>query len=469
MSEHRLCLSACALVFLGCSTAAPAGSVRPAERELLPSSSELLVALPDGRLVVQVGTSLALVDPALPDEDPMVVGAASEIGRVHIAVEDGDAVLILAESGSYVLRAGSWIPTRFAAALDGPIRGAVRVSTPTGVGLGDLWVLTDTSLYRVVDGVAERFEVADDLGGAQLAAVRRPEGPALWIRLSDRLLEVYRDRSGVLRSVRLALDLVPTAIAGDRAGRGWMILDGELAVLGLDRALVRYGVAVERLLGDARSPDVWAFGEQTWVGSVGAIYEVEGLVVPADAPRALAVDGSLDVSLEGVVRRFNSRQEVTLRGPGDGALLGAPTVFEVLAPGDPHIEAEIDGAGLELSGRSLTLTPSELGDGEHMLVVQVSYDDGTLPTEERRTLEVIASATWTEHVEPLYQAYCAACHGADGPANTRLDAAEGWMGSDLAERILRNVREGRMPLNREPLSQREVALIEAWMVNGFAP
>src|SRR5690606_24531998 len=113
----------------------------------------------------------------------------------------------------------------------------------------------------------------------------------------------------------------------------------------------------------------------------------------------------------------------------------------------------------------VVLRPAELGDGAHELVIRVTYDDGTLPFEQRLRFEVITSATWTADVEPIFEAHCASCHGPAGPAITRLDTIDAW--ERLADAIRLNVETGRMPLNRPPLSQRELALIEAWMNNGF--
>lgn len=452
-----------------CSGGGTTGSVTPAVVEVLDSSSDILVALPDGRLVVQVDTSLAIVNPRDPAAEPMVVGPASDIGQVFAAAPDGEAVLVLAEGGSFVLRGASWVPSPFSSELADPVRGAVRLDTATGAGLGELWVLTSASLYRVIDGVAEPFLVEGDLSGAQLAAVRRPEGPALWVLLADRLLEVWRDRAGVLRSASIGLEVLPTAIAGDASGQGWMIIDGVLHSFGTDRRLNSRGASVERLVSDARSSEVWAVGERVWVGGPEGLYEAEGLTLDPAGVLSVGADGSLFASADGTVQRYNPRRDVSVVGPEDGSLLGASVDLQVVAPGEPTIEAELDGNSIDVASGVVRLEPTELDDGTHTLVVRVRYDDGTLPTEDRRVFEVVSNATWETDVEPIYSAYCADCHGEEGPANTRLDALDDWTGDALSTQILLNVRDGRMPLGRAPLSQREVALIEAWMVNGFAP
>ncbi|MFK7987358.1 MAG: cytochrome c [Sandaracinaceae bacterium] len=452
-----------------CSEGGASGSVTPAVVEVLGTPSDILVALPDGRLVVQVDASLAIVDPRDPAAEPMVVGPASDIGEVFAAAPDGEAVLVLAEGGSFVLRGASWVPSPFSSELADPVRGAVRLDTATGAGLGELWVLTSSSLYRVSDGIAEPFLVEGDLTSAQLAAVRRPEGPALWVLLADRLLEVWRDRAGVLRSASIGLEVLPTAIAGDASGQGWMIIDGTLHSFGTDRRLLDGGASVERLVSDALSSEVWAVGEKVWVGGPDGLFEAEGLTLDPAGALSVGADGSLFASVDGTVQRYNPRRDVSVIGPEDGALLGGSVDVSVIAPGEPTIEAELDGNQVDVTSGVLRIEPMEIGDGTHTLLVRVRYDDGTLPTEDRRVFEVVTDATWSEDVEPLYTQYCADCHAEEGSANTRLHTREIWTDEALSGQILLNVRDGRMPLGRAPLSQREVALIEAWMVNGFAP
>ena len=91
--------------------------------------------------------------------EPVVIGPATDVGTVHAAVPTAGATLVLASGGTFILRGDAWVPTELGASFDGPIVDAVRLPTPTGLGLGDLWVATATSLYRVVDGVSQRLEL----------------------------------------------------------------------------------------------------------------------------------------------------------------------------------------------------------------------------------------------------------------------------------------------------------------------
>ena len=415
-----------------------------------------------------------MLNPARPDLEPVVVGPASEIGEVFAAVELGGALLVLASGGSFVLRDASWVPSPLADGLDGPIRDAALVPTSTGRGDGDLWIATDASLYRVVGMEAERLSLdGEDLSDLELAVTRRPEGPALWVRLADRVLEIYEDRTGVLRTVALSLEVMPTRIAGDAGGTGWLVLEGRLFSIGVDRQLVDRGLAVDRLLGAEGSETLWAFGPDgarlydTPPGGGVEAYEVEGVTIGADDRVALAADGSIFVSAS-TVTRYAPRRDARVDGPLDGALLAVPQTFLIEAEGSPEVAAELDGSSIDVQTEPLRveLDPSTLDDGSHVLRIEVRYDDGTLPVETRRNFEVVSNASWSEHVQPLYDTHCSACHGSEGPANTRLDAREDW--ERIYAAILANVSEGRMPLGRPPLSQREIALIEAWGVSGFS-
>lgn len=458
---------------LGACGSSESGDVQPAEAEVFASASPTLVSLPDGRLVVEMEERLLALEPGDPTSEPMVIGPATDVGEVHAAVPTAGAILVLASGGTFVLRGDAWVPTELASAFDGPILDAVRLPTPTGLGLGDLWVATATSLYRIVDGEAQTLELDEDLSNVQLAIAPRPEGPALWVLLSDRVLEVWRDRSGVVRSARLELEGMPTAIGGSAASAeqdvtGWLVIDGQLFSIGRDRLLVDRGFAVERLVTSPLADEVWAFGpEGTRLYADGAALAVGGVDVASDATMTIATDGSLFVS-EATVRQLSPRRQVSIGGAPDGSLLVRPQVFPITAEGEPVIVARVDGNEVEPLADPLRveLDPTALGEGSHTLEIDVTYDDGTLPVLERRNFEVVTNATWSEDVAPLYESYCSQCHGEDGPAVTRLDTQQNWQA--IFEVVLANIEDGRMPLNNDPLTQREIAIVQAWEVGGFA-
>jgi len=444
------------------------GSVAPARYEVLPTGTDVLVSLPDGSIVIEQDDRLLQYDPRDPEAEPTVVGPSGDIGEVHAAVAVEGATLVLASGGSFILRDRAWVSSPLAASLDGPIVDAVQLPTPTGRGIGDLWIATETSLYRVADDVAERFEVDAPSSDVELALAQRPEGPALWVRLDDRVLEVWRDRSGVVRSARLILETHPDAIGGDATQTGWLVIDGRLHSIGADRRLTDRGVGVRRLVTSALSREAWAIDDAggTWLHADGSLLEVRDVTLDSDAPMAVAADGSLYVS-GSTIERFAPRRRARVRGPEDGSLLVTPQTFTVDAEGAPAIAAWIDGEAVEVAADPprVELDPVALGEGSHALEIRVSYDDGTLPVTDRRSFEVITDATWSEDVAPLYEAHCASCHGPEGSAVTQLGTMEDWQ--SRIEVVIQNVDQGRMPLGRPPLSRREVALIEAWQVGGF--
>lgn len=440
------------------------GAVQPATYEVLDGPSTVLVPLPDGRLLAERDGRLLVLDPRHLDLEPTVIGLASDVGEVHAAVPMDGALLVLASSGTFVLRESAWLPSPLAGALDGSIRDAVMLP-----GTTDLWVTTERSLVRVAGGSARTLAIDEPLEGAELSTVKRPEGPALWVRLADRVLEVWRDRTGELRSASLVLPAAPSAIAGDASGTGWLVIDGRLHSLGADRRLVDHGFEVDHLLGSSASDTLWIFPSEgaPMLHTGGAFFDVSGVEMGASDRRALGPDGSLYVASATSVQRFAPRRDVAVEGPSEGALLVSPAAFTIDAQGAPTVEATIDGAPLETASDPLRveLEPAELGDGQHVLELRVIYDDGTLPTEVRRSFDVVTRSTWSEDVAPINEARCASCHGPEGPANTKLHTREAWM--ELSTLILMNVEQQRMPLNQPPLSQREIALIQLWTTSGY--
>lgn len=459
-------LAAALLSLAACGTGAR-GSVEPAVAEVHGAPTEVLATLPDGRLMVEQDGRLLGVDPRHLDLGPAVIGSSEGLGEVRAAVAIDGASLILASGGAFVLRDSAWVPSPLPDALDGPIRAAAMLPS-VGTGAGELWIATDRSLGRVIDDRAEALALDEPLEDAELAVVQRPEGAALWVRLADRVLEVWRDRTGAVRSAALVLPFVPEAIAGDASGTGWLILDGRLCSIGQDRALVDHGIDAARLIGARSSDELWIFPREgaPILHADGAFFDASGVDAGASDRLALGADGSLYVA-GASVRRYAPRHDVVVGGVAEGSLVVTPVIFTIEAPGAPTIEATVDGAPVEaVDGQRIELEPIALGDGAHELVVRVGYEDGTIAVEERRRFEVLTSATWSADVEPIYTAHCAACHGAAGPANTRLDTREAWMSQSAI--ILTNVREQRMPLNRPPLTQREIAQIEVWTLSGFA-
>ena len=93
----------------------------------------------------------------------------------------------------------------------------------------------------------------------------------------------------------------------------------------------------------------------------------------------------------------------------------------------------------------------------------MTYLDGA-PTEA--AFDFVSAGgqpTWADHIAPLYQARCAACHGGD--TATVLDSAAAW--AARIQDIIKEVSSGRMPLGGEILSTSEIVMIESWRDGGF--
>ena len=97
-----------------CSAIDEGGDVHPARSEVLPMGSAVLVALPDGTIVVEDDGRLLQYDPRAADAEPTVVGPATDIGEVHAAVPMDGAILVLASGGTFILREDAWIPSPLA-------------------------------------------------------------------------------------------------------------------------------------------------------------------------------------------------------------------------------------------------------------------------------------------------------------------------------------------------------------------
>ncbi len=469
---HRF---ACVLSWLGCigcvgsSGRLEHGVVRPVESEILVTGSRVLTALPEGRILVASDGETVVIDPDRPDRAPVVLDRESSVGDVRAVVEQGDALLFLTTGGAFVLRDGVWVPSPFLDDLgDGAVRAAVQLAPMLGRGEDEFWIATQTMLWRVANGDAVPLPLERDLEGVELAFVRRLGGAALWVRFSDRVLELWFDRDGTVGSASVLLPSAPEALAGDADLNAWIVLEGRLHSVGRDRRLVDHGLRVARILASPRANEVWVLDDDggTWLFADGRLMAVPDLQLDPKAAMAVAADGSLYVSDRGV-RRYLPRHAVRMTGLSEGAILAAPRTVRIEAPGDPRVEVRIDGEpmAIQLDPWRVTIDPEAWEPGPHELVVQVVYDDGTLPTTIRRAFEVVPRVTWSDDVRPLHEEHCAMCHGPSGSATTRLADRDDW--ESRIDTILENVERGRMPLGRPPLSRADVAMIRAWKFGGF--
>ncbi len=451
-------------------------SVEPLVQPVLDDVGEVLVPLPDGRVVAAQGSVLVAIDPRRPTLAPVAVGAAEGVGAVRAVTTLDGATLVLTTAGTFVLRGDAWLPSPLGDALDGPIVDAAVLPARTLAAQPELWISTATSLYRVRDGGVRRLALEGDFAAASLAVGRRADGASLWVHFPDRVLELWTDDAGVLRTARLALPAQPEALGADAGGVLWLVLEGGLFSLGADRRLVEHGVAVTRILASSRSDVAWFAAEdgRTYLHADGRLHVVRG-DLRLGGQAVLGVEGALYTFVAdasggtNTLVRHAPRHDVAISGPDDGAIVVTGAQY-ALAVGDPsraQVVARLDDAALPVVREPLrvTITEDGLADGVHVLSLEVAFGDGTLPFRARRSFELLSTASWATDVEPLASLHCAPCHGAAGPAVTRLVSPTDWQ-ARIAD-VRANVETGRMPLGRAPLTQRQIALFEAWEHGGF--
>jgi len=442
----------------------PTGAtITPAREVLLDQPTEAAVALPDGRALVASEGDLLLVRGA---GDASVVGSAEELGEVRTVDVSGDTTLVVGTRGAFALQGDAFFASPLEAALpDETILGIVATPRDEADVEDDLWVLTDARLYlfrneRLRPLTIEGASFDED---GLLATAPLVRGRSVWVRAGDQVLEVWM-RAAVLNVGVVQTGFVPDAMVADGAGSLWMTSEGSLHELRSDRRLRRWAMpfAVDSLR--AAGGGAWFAGEgQLWHHTGGRFHPVEGAgeVLGAGAGSAFAGGDALVELLP--------RHRVSI-GVEDGTRIVSAAAVPLQIPNDDRVtdaRATLGGESIEVFSDPwrVELDPDSLEPGAYELALRVRYDDGTLEAEASRSLQVGIEATWGDQIRAVYVEHCSACHGATGPAPTRLDGAERWEAEFDA--IVFNVREGRMPLGRPLLDPSTISLIEAWGGAGF--
>lgn len=459
------CIALGVLISTGCVDPTIQGADLHPVGELL-SAERPLAALPLGSGRVLVDTSEGLFVLERGSATPTRVGESGELGELRaFAAVDGSTLVAGSEGVALVSREGM-----FAAPLATVLGETERVvslcSVPRRGHPADLWVSTDVGTYLYRDLALRPVTIEGrDLSSARLAS--GGDGRA-WIATADALIAIdARAEEEVEATAITGLGAI-NGLASDDQGRAWLSSDTGLVAIATNLELTRLslGASATGVRASGVGPDVWIETEGgLFHGERNTLRRVIGL---GDATLAGAgADGQLLVTSARGVELFRSRRDVALEGLSSERVVETTTV-EVIAetPERASFSASIDRVSIEMSGSSLTLDPNMLDLGQHTLEVRVSWDDGTLQVLRRVEFEVASSVTWSDHIRPLYDAQCADCHGAAGPSPTRLDSMESW--EMRIDRILENVREGRMPLGRPALSPASVDLIEIWSRSGFA-
>ena len=162
-------------------------------------------------------------------------------------------------------------------------------------------------------------------------------------------------------------------------------------------------------------------------------------------------------------------ERTRIRAPFAAHILGREVnVGSQVAPGEAlgrlvGIESYWAEVAVPVVEQVATVDPEGLEPGPYELVAVADYGDRQSEARLSLFLGADFEPTWADDIQPLYEAQCALCHG--GAATTVLEAPEDW--SARIDDILFNVRAGNMPLGGDPLSDLDVAVIEAWAAAGY--
>ncbi|MEM9074386.1 MAG: cytochrome c [Myxococcota bacterium] len=442
-------------------------TLRPVVSTLLSETPTLAVALDDGRVLAETSEGLLLL--RSPEDEGVIVGATGELGELRTVASVDGSTLLVGSGGVFVLRDEAFFVSPLAEALgEETVLGIV--GTPReGVSTSDLWILTDQNLYLFRDDRLSPVEVDGVVfEGGVIASAPLLRGRSVWVATGEQVLELWMRDEG-LQVARVRTGALPSQMVADGQGRLWILdVDGDLYALDSRRRLLRYamGFEVTAIRASVAGPDLWIRGAEgeRWHHADGEFHVVEGSMDDLDA----GPDGALLAVAEGSLNILRARQAVRLLGPEAGARLVEATEIAVDAPSPDSvesIEAFVDGASVPVEDGVVRFLPDELSSGAHNLRVVVRYSDGTLPVSLERVYQVGLEAAWATDVLPIFDAWCAECHAAGGPAPTRLDTRE--LFAEEVDRVIFNIREGRMPLGRDPLDPDVVAVIEAWAASGF--
>lgn len=445
-----------------------APALAPYTEMLAPPPVHFGVPLADGRVLVDDARGLLLLRDAA--DDGVRVGEPNELGDLVSVTLVGDTTLLVGTNGTYTLRGDELFASPVRTALgDTPIRDVV--STPREDSPNDdLWVLAGDALYLYRDGELRPIQIDGiSFAGAIMATAPIRLRRGVWVSTQDRMFELGM-RGDTLEAFEIVDAVDATDMTSDGRGTLWIVANGTLYALGLDRVLTEYELPFEptALHSTRASGDLYI--ESTsglWHAMDGAFRPVTGI---GEATLHPGIDGEIYATSPEGLTRIRARHRVRVLGLAPGERLVSMTTVEIDVPFADRatgVEAAIGTAPMTVldAPKRVEIDPASLSVGAHELVVTVHYGDGTLPVVLRTPFQVGLDANWNEDVRPVFEARCAMCHGEGGSAPTRLDTKERWQAN--IDTILFNVRERRMPLGQMPLEADTIALIEAWSAAGF--
>lgn len=459
-------------VVAGCSEGAidPGDPLAPISETLMEGAVTFAIPVGDGAILADTADGLLLFDSVT--SEGAIVGDPGELGDVRSVARVDGATLISAESGVFIIGDSGIFASPITESLGAETEIRSVVATPRiDSEVSDLWILTSTGLLLYRDNEARPVDIDGVTWDSALIAtapIRRSR--SVWVASEGRIVELWM-RDGALHAGEVQLELTVDQMVADGRGYLWLRTGDVVHALRTDRRLITYDLpfAATGIYADPGGPDLWIQGAgEVWHHARGTFRPVEG--IPAGSALGAGANGVLLVSSSSGLSRLRARHQIALAGVEDGARIADTTNIEILAE-DPEsvteVTAALDGEDILVSGDppTITVAPDEVGFGAHTLDVTVKYGDGTLDATLRVVFQVGVDATWAEHVRPIYQARCAMCHGAAGPAPTLLDSRQLWQ--ENITTIIDNTRDGRMPLGGERLDGDTIALIEAWAATGF--
>lgn len=373
---------------------------------------------------------------------------------------------------------GTWVwdrPTVLSAAIQHPELGLMVVTDGGLLGgqglLGRSALEAETGAVQSIYGAGDALVLEAEAGlfawrAGQLFALSGYEGPVAMGADQSITVQEGRHRVHLVRSGAGWAELERAPMRAQAAG-----VDGEGTLWTLSgKDLLRGDSAAWALPTEpvslhtcAQAPGVWVVDEQ----GMGWFFDSEARHRAA-VPEGAVLDGQcrwLLADYSGLTRHSVDRP-VALWGlqPGEGVLGDTPLVVLPTFPEQvTEIQLRVNGEDQILDAGAWTLEPGQWPEGGTLEVV-VTYED-TVTSRMERSFEVADAGepTWTEDVEPIYNAHCALCHS--NGTETVLRDAQDW--EDNIELILTSVSSGAMPLGKTPLTGAEIATIRAWQAGGF--
>ena len=428
-----------------------------------------LAALPGHRLALTRDGALALFDGT---QEHTLLESASMSPSVGAATFTNGPTVVATADAFYVVDDEART-SPLGAAVTGTVRGiAARRQA--------LWIRTDRGLEHLQDSTLSQFLVEGQvLPGPFALGGQVASRPAMWVSDETKLLAVEALEGTAEQGAVLAHIAGKTQfVAVDSSGQMWAVVDGALG-LWTDAGYrpIALDAEVTQLWGHPRTAGVWVLHG-------GRLSHVEGTLMRSmevgDAllgTHAGAVDevGRLLVANDQGLLRYAHQRALVVRGlqAGESVDAARPLTVEATDPRDLQAievtvgETVLQATQSETPGQlQVQLDPTTLGlPGDHELRAQATYADGTqvqlaaLPFQTQQAGPV----TWSTQVEPLYRARCAICH--DSATATVLASQQDW--TDNIDQILVELKAGRMPLAGGPLTEGQIAMIEAWQQGGF--